>query len=95
MLTNEDIKKLKQELVNKEDLSKLLTREEFGEFRMEVKENFAALRESIQALTVAVDKLAKSVEDLREEYLAIVTKVDRHEKWFHQIADKVGIKLEY
>jgi hypothetical protein len=95
MLTDQDIQKLKQELVTKEDLSKLLAREEFGEFKMEVKENFTIIRESIQALTVAVDRLVKSVEDLKEEYLAIITKVDRHEKWFHQIAEKVGVKLEY
>ena len=28
------------------------------------------------------------------EYAAIATQVNRHEKWLHQIADKLGIKLE-
>jgi len=42
-----------------------------------------------------VDKLAKSVEDLHQEYIAITAKVDRHEKWIKQLADKLGIKLEY
>jgi len=27
--------------------------------------------------------------------LMLANKLDRREKWFHQIADKLGIKLEY
>jgi len=30
-----------------------------------------------------------------EEMVALSHKVDRHEKWLLQIADKLGIKLEY
>ena len=95
MLTDEDIKKLKETLVSKEDLAKIVTLEEFDKFREEVKQEFSALRESVQALTVAVDRLVKSVSDLKTEYAAIVNQVNRHEKWFHQITEKLGIKLEY
>ena len=95
MLTNEDIKKLKETLATKEDLAKIVTLEEFDQFRKEVKQEFSELREVIQALTVSVDKLAKAVEDMHQEFMAITAKVDRHEKWIKQIAEKLGLKLEY
>ncbi|MDI6603383.1 MAG: hypothetical protein QME57_04765 [Patescibacteria group bacterium] len=56
MLTNEDIKKLKEVMATKEDLAKLLTSDEFDEFRKDTQEEFNVLRESIQTLTVSVDK---------------------------------------
>lgn len=95
MLTNEDIQKLKEVLITKEDLYKLATLEEFDNFRKEMKEELSALRESVEALTVSIDRLAKAVENLRQEYAAITSKTDRHEKWLHQIAEKLDIKLEY
>ena len=95
MLTNEDIEKLKETLATKEDLAKLLSLEEFGQFQREVKEEFFNLREAIQTLTVSVDRLAKAVEDMHQEYLALTAKVDRHEKWIQQIAEKLGIKLQF
>jgi uncharacterized coiled-coil DUF342 family protein len=82
MLTNEDVKKLLEVLATKEDIK-------------ELKEDMSGLRESVQALTVSVDRLAKAVEDMHQEFVAITAKVDRHEKWLHQIAEKLGIKLEY
>jgi uncharacterized protein YoxC len=60
-----------------------------------LKEDLNGLRESVQALTVAVDKLVATVGKLEQEYVMVINKVDRHEKWFHQIAEKLGIKLEY
>ena len=95
MLTDEDVKRLKEVLATKEDLSKIVTLEEFGQFKVEIKQDFDALRESVQALTVSVDKLVKAVDDLRTDYVAITNQVNRHEKWFQQIAGKLGIKLEY
>jgi len=32
---------------------------------------------------------------MRKEYTAIAAKINIHEKWIHQIAEKLGIKLEY
>lgn len=99
MLTDEDIKKLidanREVFVTKEDLAKLVSLEEFGQFREDVKQEFSNLREVIQALTISVDRLAKAVEDMHQEFAAITAKVDRHEKWIQQIAEKLGIKLEY
>jgi len=82
MLTNEDITKIASIVATKEDVEDL-------------KQDIAGLRESIQALTVSVDKLVKAISDLKTEYIAITNQVGRHEKWFHQVADKLGIKLEY
>ena len=108
MLDDKDVQKLKEELATKKDLEMLVTKEDLEKFSIRafqtfatkeeiigLKEEVANLRENIQALTVAVDKLAKSVEDFRQEYIAITSKVDRHEKWIRQIAEKLGIKLEY
>jgi len=95
MLDDKDIQKLKEALATKEDLAKIVTLEEFDQFRGEIKQDLDGLRESIQALTVSIDKLAKAVADMHQEYVAITSKVDRHEKWFHQIAEKLGLKLEY
>ena len=61
----------------------------------ELEEDVDSLRESIQALTVSVDKLVKAVTDMHQEYVVITGKVDRHEKWIQQIAEKVGVKLAY
>ena len=82
MLEDKDIQKLIEVFATKEDIKDL-------------KQDIAGLREQIQALTVAVDRLVKAVENLRQEYFAIKSQVDRHEKWLHQIAEKLGIKLEY
>lgn len=96
MLDDKDIQKLKEVLATKEDIEKISievisNKEEI----VELKQDVAGLREMLQSLIVSVDKLVKSLGDLREEYLAISFKVDKHEKWFQQIADKLGLKLEY
>ncbi|MBI4358967.1 MAG: hypothetical protein HY577_00005 [Candidatus Nealsonbacteria bacterium] len=65
--------------------------EEIRDLRQDVN----GLRESIQALTVSVDKLVGAVSDLKIEYAAMTNQVNRHEKWLHLVAEKLGIKLEY
>ena len=95
MLTDEDIKKLKETLATKEDLAKIVILEEFDQFKVEIKQDINSLREMLQSLVISVDKLVKAVSDLKTEYIAITNQVSRHEKWFHQVAEKLGIKLEY
>ena len=53
------------------------------------------LEESVHALTTAIDHLAKAVDDLRIEYSAMAMQLSRHEKWIQQLAEKLGVKLEY
>jgi len=43
----------------------------------------------------AIDAYAKKADAYFEEMVALSHKVDRHEKWLHQVAEKLGIKLEY
>ncbi len=46
-------------------------------------------------LKTSVDAYAKKADKFFEELVMLSHKVDRHEKWLLQIADKLGIKLEY
>ena len=83
---------------NADDIHKLIlnsvSHQEFEEFRKENKQDHTELREDIRALTTSNDRLIKHIEILTEEYSAISVKVDRHERWLQQVAEKVGVKLE-
>jgi uncharacterized coiled-coil DUF342 family protein len=79
----------------KEDLAKLVTLDEFDQFRKETREEFKDLRKLFNELAMAVDAYAKKADTYFQEILALAQKVDRHERWIHQIAEKIGIKLEY
>lgn len=82
MLTQEDIQKIVEVVATKDDIKDL-------------KQDVDSLKESVQSLIISVDKLVKAIDDLKTEYLAVTNKIDRHEKWIHQLAEKLGIKLEY
>lgn len=82
MLDEKDIQKIISVVATKEDIKDL-------------KQDVDGLKEMTQALVLSVDKLVKVVDDLRQEYAAVTSKVDRHEKWLHQLAEKLGVKLEY
>jgi ATP phosphoribosyltransferase regulatory subunit HisZ len=43
----------------------------------------------------AVDAYAKKADSYFQEMVMLSHKVDRHEKWLHLVAEKLGIKLEY
>jgi len=58
------------------------------------KENKAD-KTDIDNLLNAVDAYAKKADTFFQEMVMLSHKVDRHEKWFHLIAEKLGIKLEY
>ena len=83
MLTNEDIQKIVE--AQKEVFP---TKQDFEYFKDETKKDFSDLQTS-------VDTYAKKADGYFQEMVALTHKVDRHEKWFHQVADKLGIKLEY
>ena len=80
--TDEDIVKITSVVATKEDIE-------------DIKKDVNGLRESIQALTVSVDKLVKSVSELKTEYTMVKNQLERHEKWFQQVANKIGIRLEH
>ena len=83
MFTDEDIKKLikaqKEVFATKEDL-------------MQMKEE---IRKDYSDLLSSVDAYAKKADTFFQEMVMLTHKVDRHEKWIQQIAEKLGIKLEY
>jgi len=83
MLSIEDIKK-----ITEAQREVFATKEDFEVFRDEMRKNFADLLTS-------VDTYAKKADTYFQEMVMLAYKVDRHEKWLHQIAEKLGVKLEY
>lgn len=81
MLTEKDIEKLVSVLATKEEVKDL-------------KEDIAGLREQVQALTLALDKLIKAINNLSTEYAAITLKLKRHEEWIVKLAKHSGLNLD-
>ena len=81
MLTDEDVQKLIGAFATKEDLKEAVS-------NLSTKEDF-------NNLLTAVDAYAKKADTFFQEMVALAHKVDRHEKWIQQIAEKLGVKLEY
>jgi len=52
-------------------------------------------KDDFNNLLNAVDAYAKKADTYFQEMVMLAHKVDRHEKWIRQIAEKLGIKLEY
>ena len=86
----------------KEDFSELIQYldEKFNKIDGEMqglKENLAdkADKIDIDNLLTAIDGYAKKADTYFQEMVALSHKVDRHEKWLLQLAEKLGVKLEY
>jgi hypothetical protein len=52
-------------------------------------------KEDIENLLNSVDSYAQKADTYFQEMVMLSHKVDRHEKWIQQIADKLGVKLEH
>lgn len=83
MLTDEDIKKI----INAEQ-EIFPTKTDFNNFKEEMRKDFSNLQTS-------VDSYAGKADNYFKEMVALTHKVDRHEKWIQEIAEKVGIRLEH
>jgi hypothetical protein len=59
-----------------------------------LKENKAD-KKDVQGLMNSIDKLTNSIEIYHQEQVAMKAKMDIHEKWILQLAEKLGLKLEY
>jgi len=62
-----------------------------------IKENLVDKADKIDVdnLLTAIDGYAKKADTYFQEMVALAHKVDRHEKWLFQLAEKLGVKLEY
>jgi hypothetical protein len=83
MLTPEDIKNLTDYQI-----------EAFKDIFV-IKDDFNELTNKFDILQTSVDAYAKRADTYFQEMVVLAHKVDRHEKWFHLIAEKLDIKLEY
>ena len=83
MLAEEDIKRIIE--ANREVFP---SKEDFESFKEEIKQSFSDLQTS-------VDAYAKKADTYFQEMVVLSHKVDRHEKWIQQIAEKLGLKLEH
>jgi len=81
MLDDKDVKKLIDVFTTRDEMKDMIG-------NLVTKEEFSNLQS-------AVDAYAKRADAFFQEMIVLAHKVDRHEKWLHQIAEKLGIKLEY
>ncbi len=81
MLSDEDIQKLIEVFATKEDLKEMVK-------NLSTKNDF-------NNLLNAVDAYAKKADTYFQEMVMLAHKVDRHEKWLQQIANKLGLELDY
>jgi uncharacterized coiled-coil DUF342 family protein len=56
---------------------------------------FDSMKKDFLELQSSVDAYAKKADTYFQEMVMLSHKIDRHEKWFQQVAEKIGIKLEY
>ncbi|MBU4274633.1 hypothetical protein KKE19_02365 [Patescibacteria group bacterium] len=78
-----------------EDSSELITYLDERFTKIEKVLETKADKVDIQNLMTAVDKYAEKADAYFQEMLMLSQKIDRHEKWLHLVADKLGIKLPY
>ncbi len=52
-------------------------------------------KSDVRDLMSSVDAYAKKADTYFQEMVALSHKVDRHEKWLRQVAEKLDIKLDY
>ena len=77
----------------KEDFSELIGYLD-GKF-VRIDEKFDEMKKDFVDLQTSVDAYAKKADAYFQEMLMLSHKVDRHEKWIQQLAEKLGVKLEY
>ena len=63
--------------------------------KIENKLDTKADKSDVEKLSTAVDAYAQKADAYFQEMVALSHKVDRHEKWLLQLAEKLGVKLEY
>ena len=77
----------------KEDFSELI--EYLNKKFREAENERGEICNDVRELQGTVDTYVKKADTYFQEMVALAHKVDRHEKWLRQVADKLGIKLGY
>lgn len=80
MLEPQDIQKLMAVLATQEDIRS-------------VKDDLGLVKDTLSNLVTATDRLVGRTEMLNQEYLVLKDRDSRYERWFMQIAEKVGVTL--
>lgn len=83
MITDQDVQKIitagSQVFATKAELSQLEGR----------------IDDKFEKLLAALDGYARKADTFMQELVVTRHQVERHDKWLHLIADKLGVKLEY
>ena len=61
----------------------------------QIDQRFGELSQRFSDLQGSVDAYAQRADGYFQEMVMLSHKVDRHERWLRQIAERVGVKLEY
>ena len=84
------------------DLKLKYMNNDFSELIQYLNDKFVFVDKRLNELNVnfnnlvnAVDAYAHKADAYFQEMVALAHKVDRHEKWLQEIAEKLGIKLKY
>ncbi|MFH1582633.1 MAG: hypothetical protein ABIA08_02650 [bacterium] len=59
-----------------------------------IDKRFDEIKEDFNNLQISVDAYAKKADSYFQEMVMLAHKVDKLEKWVHQLAEKIGLKLE-
>ena len=87
MLEERDIQKLMEVLATKEDIRRVEDRVNAVESRL------SAIEEIQSNLISVLDRISLRLDILHQEYLVLKERDTRYERWFKEIAEKVGITL--
>ena len=80
MLDEQDIQKLAQVLATKSELQAAVSQ--------------LATRQDINEVLNAIDTYANKADTFYQEMVMLSHKVDRHERWILQLAEKLGVTLK-
>lgn len=79
-----------------------MSKDEFTKLFKYVEKRFDQMDDKLEDATAdraeikaSVVELGVQLKDYHQELVMLAHKVDRMEKWIHQIAEKTGVKLEY
>ena len=72
----------------------MVTQKEFEAFKEDVNRRLDHLDLTVARLVTVVSNLQKSVQDLLLEYAVVRQQMNRYDRWFKEIAEKLGIELK-